>query len=830
MRSLRCRTVKEIHSEGVGIKSSKAVQLNYNTIKLLEQLGGSGSTDDAAEHSLDLLFEGLSADSDNLDRWQILMVNLAYALNASFQDVHYWEGVESKQDTFIQFVKTLHQLDRMRGHDKTVRINYRGSRLADRSAELDYIIQFGERVVDYNAVSELIKRLGLRFKHFEGRIKKAFEALAEQAISNVSLKIPGRSQRSLEIMRISMRIFSCFNQAAETMTPISFEKNGKPCAITPVVDEYDQPDPNLTLVAALNNLNESTMQELVRKIASIGGGNNDVISGERFSIVYQTFFKVKSLRDKLTRPPLEVNTNKSLATFMRRGETAPDEVVIEAFDSSAVCSANLNIDPAILKNGVAHFAQAAFKGSMQHAKLAMKSVFAQDYNQVDVSMLGQRFKLLSHLLTAMEKSPKGQQIIGGVLQTLQAGIDQVPDELLDDLVVQSNVVKFWSGEKELVVGETDDNLLDVLELAKGRSIDRKRSRSVINPYEKIEQEGYQTLAERFDITVADAEQIVSLFENCFDKHHNFQRAFFAKHVPGFRRFENSIFEILWEFLKETPERKDRWPFLNSLQLLVNETPLRLNAIKILLSDFITNPSEIRFSDRNAIMLVNLFLRTYNKEINMDIEITPEEVLLVKVGLDQKVARYASWRVEGEPYRFLHKIIMIRKMLIEAFEAQEAQENLLPVKFLLALEREVHIFLALVGGQTAALVLGSALKVYGNPESQVYRMKKSAGHRTALIQHLAALIRGLGRVGNPEDFALLDEIKENNEGFFHFGGKDQRLEALIKRMVGLIDMAKDEISSRLPQAATPAQKVGLCRHPGPIAESQKPDAGIAAQPG
>ena len=756
---------------------------------------------------MDLLFEGLSADSDDLDRWQILMVNLAYALNASFRDVHYWEGVESKQDTFLQFVKTLHQLDRMRGHDRTVRINYRGSHQTDLCAKLDYIIQFGDLVVDYKIVSELIKRQGLRFKHFEGRTKKAFEALAEQAISNVSLKIPGRSQRSLEIMRISMRIFSCYHQAAETMTPITFEKNGKPCAITPVADEYDQPDPNLTLVAALNNLNESTMQGLVRKIASMGGGNNDVLSGEQFSSVYQTFFKVKSLRDKLTRPSLEVNSNKSLASFMSRSETAPDEVVIEAFDSSAVCPANLNIDPAILKNGVAQFAKAAFKGSMQHAKLAMKSVFARDYNQVNIKILGQRFKLLSHLLNTIEKSPSGQQVMGGVLQTLQTGIDQVPDELLDDLVVQNNVVKFWSGEKELVVGETDDNLLDILELAKGRSIDRKRSRSVINPYEKLEHEDYQTLAERFDITLADAEQIVSLFENCFDKYHNFQRAFFAKHVPEFMRFEKHIFAILWEFLKETLERKDRWPFLNSLQLLVNETQLRLNAIKILLSDFIMNPSEIRFPDRNAIMLVNLFLRTYNKEINMDIEITPEEVLLVKVGLDQKVAGCASWRVEGESHRFLHKIIVIRKRLIEALEAHEVEENRLPIRFLLALEREVHIFLALVG-ETAALVLGSALKVYGNPDSQVYRMKESAGQMTSLIQHLAVLIRGFGRVGNTEDLVLLDEIKAYKEGFLDLGGKDQRHEAQIKRIMGWIDMAQNEISSRPPQAATPAQRAAV----------------------
>ena len=34
------------------------------------------------------------------------------------------------------------------------------------------------------------------------------------------------------------------------------------------------------------------------------------------------------------------------------------------------------------------------------------------------------------------------------------------------------------------------------------------------------------------------------------------------------------------------------------------------------------------------------------------------------------------------------------------------------------------------------------------------------------------------------------------------GKDQRHEALIKRTMGWIDTAKNEISSRPPQAATP----------------------------
>jgi hypothetical protein len=802
-----------------------------NATKLLEELGGieTGDTDEQSDQSSEALLEDLSVESDDLDKWHILLVELAYVLNASFRDVHYWEGVKKKQDTSLQLVKTLHELGRMRDHDKTVHINYRGSQLTDLPSKLDYIIQFGNLVVDYNVVAELIKRQGIRFKHFEGRIKKSFEAFAEQAISSVSLKIPGRSQRSLKLMQISLRIFSSFNQAAETMSALTFEKGGKQYSLMPVVDEYGQPDPNLTLLAALNNLDDAAMLVLVGKVAPIAGENHDEYAERRYSAVYPTLFKVKNLREKLIRPPLEVNSNNSLAGFMSRGETAPDDIVMETFDSSTAERSLLDIDPATLKNDVGQFAKASFKGSMQHAKLAMNSVFAQDYHQINLKILGQRFRILSRLLRTMDKNPKGQKIMDSMLETLQTGIDQVPDELLDDLVVKDNFVKFWFEEKEIVVGEADNNLLDVLEVSKKRFIDRKRSRLTINPYKKFEDEDYQAIAERFGVTLADAAEIVSLFEKCFDKQRNFQRAAFAKLVPDFMRYEKLIYKILWEFLKETPERKDRLPFLNSLQLLVKETRQRLKALKILLTDFMMNTSAIGFPDRNAIMLANQFLRTYNKEINMDIEITPEEVLLVKIGLDQKAAGYAAWRVDGQQQKFLEKIVLIRRRLVEALASSAIDAGLLPLRFLLALEREVHIFLALAGGETAAVVLRSALKVYGNPSAQVYHMQESAGQMTSLIQHLAALIRGFGRVGTAQDLALLDEIKAYREGFLDLGN-DPRHEILVKRILGWIDTAKNEISTRSAQAATTEKSATADQPPSAVGRTQKKDAGIAAQPG
>ena len=57
---------------------------------------------------------------------------------------------------------------------------------------------------------------------------------------------------------------------------------------------------------------------------------------------------------------------------------------------------------------------------------------------------------------------------------------------------------------------------------------------------------------------------------------------------------------------------------------------------------------------------------------------------------------------------------------------------MPPRFLIALEREVHIFLALVGGNTAASILHSALKVFGNPESRFYTMEEGRQNLYGLL--------------------------------------------------------------------------------------------------
>jgi hypothetical protein len=243
-----------------------------------------------------------------------------------------------------------------------------------------------------------------------------------------------------------------------------------------------------------------------------------------------------------------------------------------------------------------------------------------------------------------------------------------------------------------------------------------------------------------------------------------------------------------------PRRSDRLPFLNSLQLMIREIQQPIQAVRTLLADFMADPAQVSFPDRNAIMLSTQFLRTYNKEINVDIELTPEEILRVHAGLDGKVMSYAAWRVNSDQKRFLTKVVSIRKRLMGAFDPGMAGVAQMPPRFLIALEREVHIFLALVGGTTAASILHSALSVFGNPESRFYTTEEGRQHLYGILKHLSVLIRGIGRIGSEIDLVLLDQVKHRENEFLKMNA-DPRYTALVRRTFGWVEPAKSEIAVR-----------------------------------
>ena len=778
--------------------------MNESAENLFAQLGGTSTVavkePEAPENQKPIA--GLSDQDESLDNWRILLVELAYLLNASFRDAHYWEGVKAEKDTFRQFVRVVRELSQMPGHDHVIQIQFRGTQSSKHPEKIDYVITLGDVTIDMPAIAALTKRMGLRVKHLEGRLQKSFEAFEEQGVKTLFVKIPEGSEDSMEPMQVALRVLSCFNHAVENNTPIVFARNGDQYSLPPIADDMKQPDPNLTMLAALNGLSPESMGNLIDKVQTAMKGQNPVLADGQASNIYQSIFQIQALRQKLVQPPLEMNSDKSSAAeAMQSGGSAG-----MAGNAGGTGSGRAGggfaypIDPGVVKARVAQFVKQSFGDSPQNARKVLKSIYGRDFASITDDDLGERLTIITDLLNSMEKNPRGPRLMQEVLGRMEQGMDQAANDLFDDFVVDDKGIKYWSDKGEKTVDNVDKRLLNVVEEARQKSVNQKKNRMALDPTAELSEQDLETIAGDFDIPVKDVKKIFDTFKNCFDSQNNFLRASFDKNVPEFAQCKKKVFDILWEFLKQTPHRSDRLPFINSLQFLIRETKNPISAIKVLMSDIIMDPGSVQYSDRNAVMLASQFLRTYNKEKNMDIEITPEEVLLVQEGLDASVVNYAKWKVDSSQKAFFDKFITIRKKLIESLDIDSTDSHHLPIRFLLALEREIHIFLSLVGGTAAYTVIKGALTVYGNPGSQVYLMKESQNNMTALLQHLAVLIRGFGRLGTQKDLDLLNEVKNNEDGFLALGN-DTRHEALVKRILGWVDASKNSITARSSKEAS-----------------------------
>ena len=727
---------------------------------------------------------------EQLDQLRMQLVDLVYHLNGAFRDAHYWKGVKSSKDTPGEFVKVLYELQQIPQNDGVVRIEYRGRPGLKIPEQSDYIIRFGNHRMDVSAVSAVIKRIGIRVKHIEGRLIKSFEGFAARGLKTIHIIIPDGSDASLERMHLSMHIASCFNKAVEEDGPIEFVKNEREISIKPILNEFDQPDPNLTQIAALNDLSPQHMQEMIQKVAALMNRANLEVSGQQPANVYQAIFSIKSLRERLVRPHLELNSERASQAEMNQKGTATGS----AGRGGGPGSFPVKMDPAVLKARVAQYVKQAYGDSPEKAVQVMKTIYVSDYHQLDATALEGRLQLITELLSSLESSETGQALQENVLDRIQDGMDHVPRSVLDDLVFDGDEIQLWEEDQAKSVGKANDNLLNIIDTAKDRSAARQKMRAVMRADGKFTSKDCEQLSQSFEISIQEAKEIALLLKSCFDHKGNFQRALFEKNMPGFAEHSGKIFEILWAFLREIPRRSDRVPFLNSLQLLVKEIQQPKQAAKILLSDFILDPADVSFPDRNALMLIIQFLRTYNKEINMDIEITPEEVLMVSKGLDTRVASYLAWKIDGEQKRFVEKMATIRRKLTQSLEQAGGDANVLPIRFLMALEREAHILLAIIGGQTATNVIQDALKAYGNPGSRVFLLKESPNFFTSLLQHLGVLIRGIGRVGQETDFELLEDIQKRQQDFMDLSA-EPRHTAQVRRTLGTIDAAKHDIGVR-----------------------------------
>ena len=184
----------------------------------------------------------------------------------------------------------------------------------------------------------------------------------------------------------------------------------------------------------------------------------------------------------------------------------------------------------------------------------------------------------------------------------------------------------------------------------------------------------------------------------------------------------------------------------------------------------------------------------------EIEITPEEVLLVEDNINEEAIKAASDAVTQGRDDFIRKVETIHTDTKQALWGFTSEDEDLSAKYLLSLEREIYIFLSILNPPIAGHVLRNAVKAYGNPRGQVYGLKKSREDLDFLITLLRIIVRALQRVGTPEDLQYLRQIKEKQSEFAR-RKDDPRFLDMLTRVVQHCDEAIQAIEKRSYQGST-----------------------------
>ena len=748
--------------------------LDEEAERLFQELGGIDRTQRKDAHR-DRLADGLLAKEKELDVQRAFLMELTQRVGGFLKDPELLQSPRMASDSFIRFLEILSSLSKKSQKDKHIFIRFRGQTAPQGVPDkLDYVVRFGNINVDVDIAHKMTKRLGAGTEPLAQGMFQAFEVFSSHNVSNFYLEFPKESPKDFNRVKTALCILSQYQTALESNSPMVIEKDGKKMSLPIIEDERGQPDPNLTLVAGLNGLKKETLRNLIAKVNAWMEKSASTPSGNQFVNVYNALFGIPKLQGKLIRPPMEINNIQHL-------------MLDGAYDGTG------KEKPPVTKEKlqVTRLAMAISSGSPYREAQVVESVYGNDFEEIDSSRLEDRLKSASDLLDCIEEQSEDPQIENEVLDNIEMRLELVRDDIFDKLFVSTQIGR-ESGEEKTITRRMHEKFHKMITFFKGRSVARKKMKAMIFQNVDFDDQDYETIGKDFDITPQNAKELIQLLKGCFDLQGRFFKTGFERNIPEFEKHERKIFEFLWHYLKETPHRADRVAFLNSLQLLIARMKKPQKAIQTLIQDFLKNPSEINFSDRNAVMLANILVRKYNKELMHDIEITPEEVLLVEEGLDRDVTHTASKLIDENEENFFEKIKTIHIFLKQSLDPGSADVHQMPLRFLLALEREIYIFLSLVDGSVARSVISSALNEYGVPESEIYRLEKSRANMMSLLQLLKVIVRARGRLRNVKDIAILEKIVQREADFMGFGKSSQHMD-MVQRVMDRARESKEKIA-------------------------------------
>lgn len=751
---------------GVGatmIVMNKSVALDDAAEELFRELDGIHA---------DYVDEVLRNEEERLDRWRGLIVDAVYYVSSFFFTARFQDGVKKQSLPTDSLLSIIQQLMDIPGARSGLNVRFRGLSAGDDAPlETDYLVQMGGLTADVATAEIMAQRGGVTKTHISRRLARTFKILHQFGVISLYMEFPSVEKNGQiaetwrESLCTALSIISQYNHALNAKRPIILHTRGRKHLLPLVLDEAGEADINLTLLAGVNDIRPDLMAELVRKAAKWMNDTETSQGGVPYLNVYDALFGNRGLRDKLTKPPIEINN---------------------------LCRLSDGSDPMVLTNASAKVSRVLlreFKNAPRQAARVFQSVYGGDYKSIGSNHLGMRLKDANALLNTLDSDDrKGMQ--NEVFSSMRKRFDDIHEGVFDDFTIQEDGLKLQGDHQIENLGKLNSRLNGFISYYKGRSVTRRKLKNIRRNDVQFTDRDYKTLSVDFGISPQDAKALVQLLKNCFNDDGRFRRSVFESHISDFARFETKAFKLLWGYLKETPNRRDRVAFINSLQLLIARMDQPLSAIKMLLEDIWENPDAVP-SDQEAFMLCNLLLRTYSKELDVDIEVTPEEVLRVKDGLNRSLAKETAGFVSLNYDRLLNKVSAIGEGIMSSLTQAQDRLSLDRLRTLFFVEREMVIFWGLIGGSCAKTFLTSAVHRYDAAIMGGYLSDHGAFHLSPIIRNMIVIIRGIERLATENDLILLERLSRRESQFQSISsGEDER--RLTRRLMECVNNARESI--------------------------------------
>jgi hypothetical protein len=724
------------------------------------------------------------------DYWEVLLGELIHLLGLFFVHSKHAQGVRTTEVLFNQIMRHLEIINKMPDNDDGgILIRKSHCKAPSHENETDYLAMCGKLMISAKGQSDSrSSQAAKRFAHLESALIQAFQSFLDMGIHSLYLKLQENTEKRIDQFRLALNIAARFQASVHDGSSIRFRCYGRALTFPLINDTSGHPDPNLTLTAALNGLSPVNARELIKQAQAfyklnIGQDHESGSStGSSMGVSsYNQIFSVRSLRSQLVKPPIEINNipwmqvefspikrttcqpcgreigEKSVAEPIRA--EVPKDVPTAVKQSP---DSNKEDTPESIRQLLTRFID---KDDHKNNSV-IEILIADDYGELEPFAIGKRFVSITQLLYVLDKRCQDQTVFERIIAFFHHRLKTVPDSVLFNIIVQRQGLKIVSDGRSVMVGMVHPRLFDLITLVSEHVAAQRRMAIIQEMAFNFDPCHIPLLADGFGISTKDAHLILEILKDCFSASGRFVRPIFEGRIGQMAQFENAIFEMLWCFLKQTPRRQDRLNFLNALQLLMERLNSPKRATHFLLSDICQLPSDVCFTDRNAFSLTNVLLHQENKELYVDINRTPEDVLNLDRRINKEVKRYLVWRLEADKVRMLSKLRTVHQRIQQALLVPNETDGSFEAAFLWALEREALILLAIVGGHTARIFLREAFCSYGSTDSALYQRESAIKDLSDAMAQLQILIRALGRAGNLEDIKLLKALRKQEKSLCH----------------------------------------------------------------